>query len=266
MNVLLRQRDALGVRTTASAYVSANEDQGILSNVSLRMLHTANIQERRFEYQPDGASEWTELARLDLSSGAFQSQHYTSGSNLAGGIASATDHRMSVEIEARVGSATQIGDLEIDGIEIATYTPPLIPVDTDGDGLDDSVETNTGVYVSPTDAGTDPNNADTSGDGFTDAEAISASVDPNSDYGGLLNIVRQNPDRFGVYNNQNDPASIVDMQMGSVGLERGADGNFDMNFDLEMSTDLQTWAPHSSHTIEIPIPDQTKTFMRLKVK
>ena len=167
---------------------------------------------------------------------------------------------MSVEIEARAGSATQVGDLEIGGIEIATYTPPLIPVDTDGDGLDDSVETNTGIYVSPSNTGTDPNNADTSGDGFTDAEAISASVDPNSDYGGLLNILRQNPDRFNI------PGSIVDMQIGSVGLERGADGNFDMNFDLEMSTDLQTWAPHASHTIEISVPDQSKTFMRLNVK
>jgi hypothetical protein len=159
-----------------------------------------------------------------------------------------------------------VGDLSFDYFEIGAYVPPVIPVDSDGDGLDDSVETNTGVYVSQSDTGTDPNNADTSGDGFTDSEAISASVDPNSDYGGLLNIVRQNPGRFDILNNQPDPGSIVDMQMGSVGLERGADGNFDMNFDLEMSTDLETWTPHTSHTIEISVPDQSKTFMRLNVK
>ena len=103
---------------------------------------------------------------------------------------------------------------------------------------------------------------DTSGDGFTDAEAISASVDPNSDYGGLLNIVRQNPSRFGLV----DLGSIVDAQLGQLGLEQGTEGNFNMNFDLEMSTDLQAWDLHSNHTIEISVPDQSKTFMRLNVK
>jgi formylglycine-generating enzyme required for sulfatase activity len=40
--------------------------------------------------------------------------------------------------------------------------------DSDFDGLDDSVETNTGVYVSPTDTGTNPNSADSDGDGLSD--------------------------------------------------------------------------------------------------
>ena len=40
--------------------------------------------------------------------------------------------------------------------------------DSDGDGLSDGVETNTGVYVSPTDTGTDPNNADSDSDGVDD--------------------------------------------------------------------------------------------------
>ena len=38
--------------------------------------------------------------------------------------------------------------------------------DTDGDGLDDIVETNTGVYVSKTDTGTNPLMSDTDGDGL----------------------------------------------------------------------------------------------------
>jgi hypothetical protein len=37
-------------------------------------------------------------------------------------------------------------------------------VDSDGDGLPDSVETNTGIYVSKTNTGTNPNNPDTDGD------------------------------------------------------------------------------------------------------
>jgi len=255
VNVSLDQRDALGVWTTASAYVSANEDQGILSNVSLRILHTANIQELRFEYQPDGVSEWSELARLNLSSGAFQSQHYSSGSNLAGGLVSSTDNRMTVEIEAEAGVATLAGDLKIGGIEIGNYTPPPTPVDSDGDGLDDSVETNTGEYVSTSDTGTNPLLADSSGDGFTDGEIVSAGYDPNISYREFLNF-------FGLV----DLSSIIDAQLGQLGLERGADGNFDMNYDLEISTDLQNWTPHLSETIEISVPDQSKTFMRLNVK
>ena len=38
---------------------------------------------------------------------------------------------------------------------------PTYAVDTDGDGLENAVETNTRIYVSPTDTGTDPDNADT---------------------------------------------------------------------------------------------------------
>lgn len=47
--------------------------------------------------------------------------------------------------------------------------PPLVHVvDTDGDGLDDSVETNTGIYVSLTDTGTDSADADTDKDSIPD--------------------------------------------------------------------------------------------------
>jgi len=41
-------------------------------------------------------------------------------------------------------------------------------IDSDNDGLDDSVETNTGVYVSPADTGSDPNDRDTDKDSIPD--------------------------------------------------------------------------------------------------
>ena len=44
--------------------------------------------------------------------------------------------------------------------------------DTDGDGLSDNVETNTGIFVSLADTGTDPNNADTDGDGLSDGDEL----------------------------------------------------------------------------------------------
>lgn len=44
--------------------------------------------------------------------------------------------------------------------------------DRDGDGLADDVETNTGVFQSPGDTGTDPDNPDTDGDGLSDGKEV----------------------------------------------------------------------------------------------
>jgi hypothetical protein len=52
-------------------------------------------------------------------------------------------------------------------------------IDDDDDGLLDSVETNTGTYVSPTDTGTDPLLADSDGDFFPDGAEVNAGSDPN---------------------------------------------------------------------------------------
>lgn len=54
----------------------------------------------------------------------------------------------------------------------------LFAIDTDSDGLDDSVETNTRVYVSPTNTGTDPNKADSDEDGAGDWYEV-ATIDTN---------------------------------------------------------------------------------------
>ena len=51
-------------------------------------------------------------------------------------------------------------------------------VDSDSDGLFDSVETDTGEYVSATDTGTDPNNPDTDGDSYNDGDEVEAGTDP----------------------------------------------------------------------------------------
>ena len=57
--------------------------------------------------------------------------------------------------------------------------PNMLQLDTDGDGLPDWVETHTGVYRSPTDTGTDPNNPDTDGDGTLDGDEVRAGTNPN---------------------------------------------------------------------------------------
>ncbi len=50
--------------------------------------------------------------------------------------------------------------------------------DDDGDGLLDTVETNTGVFVSPSNTGTDPRRSDTDGDGYTDRTEVQFHSDP----------------------------------------------------------------------------------------
>jgi hypothetical protein len=48
--------------------------------------------------------------------------------------------------------------------------------DADSDGLADCVETNTGIFVSATDTGTDPHNPDTDGDGLLDGEEVNGTA------------------------------------------------------------------------------------------
>ena len=65
-----------------------------------------------------------------------------------------------------------------------TYTclPPgtghRMALDRDLDSLLDGFETDTGVFVSPTDTGTSPAMADTDGDGWDDAAEVSQGTDP----------------------------------------------------------------------------------------
>lgn len=53
-----------------------------------------------------------------------------------------------------------------------TISSCVLGTDSDSDRLDNCHETNTGVYVSPTDTGTDPNNPDTDGDGIKDGDEV----------------------------------------------------------------------------------------------
>lgn len=62
--------------------------------------------------------------------------------------------------------------LDNDEIQGAGARPPTSPIesDSDGDGLDDQVETNTGIFENDTDTGTNPLLPDTDNDGLSDGE------------------------------------------------------------------------------------------------
>ena len=57
---------------------------------------------------------------------------------------------------------------------------PPSPSDADQDLLADSVETDTGTFVSTTDTGSDPNDPDSDDDGVMDGIEVSLGTDPNN--------------------------------------------------------------------------------------
>ena len=74
-------------------------------------------------------------------------------------------------------------DFDEDGLnnsnEYALGTSPTA-ADSDADGLEDGVETLTGVYVGPAETGSNPLAADTDSDGTQDGAEVSARTDPNN--------------------------------------------------------------------------------------
>ena len=77
------------------------------------------------------------------------------------------------------------GELIVDEIRLGTGYRSVLPrqvnpLDTDGDDLEDTVETNTGIYLSAFETGTDPALFDSDGDGLGDgAEVLLHGTDPN---------------------------------------------------------------------------------------
>ena len=70
----------------------------------------------------------------------------------------------------------------LDISKLTTYrlgTVEAANVDTDGDGVLDAYENNTGIFVSNTATGTDPNDDDTDKDDLTDGEELDFLSDPN---------------------------------------------------------------------------------------
>jgi len=102
---------------------------------------------------------------------------------------------------ALMSAAAQAGYWAVDNIKVSAHTGGGTG-DADGDGLLDTVETNTGTYVSASDTGTDPNNPDTDGDGLSDGTEVNTTVtdpnNPDTDGDGLsdgdeVNVYHTNP-------------------------------------------------------------------------
>ena len=80
------------------------------------------------------------------------------------------------------------------------------PVDTDGDGLYDSVETNTGTFVNANNTGTNPNDPDTDDDGLNDGAEVAMGSNPLG--ASNVQIVEPSQAGIGVPGNTGDPLSF----------------------------------------------------------
>lgn len=87
-------------------------------------------------------------------------------------------HRLKPDLAA---DAAQDGDSDMltNTQEFTRQTRPDL-ADTDGDGLTDAVETDTGTYVSNSNTGTNPLLTDTDGDSLSDAEEIAVKPAPTN--------------------------------------------------------------------------------------
>ncbi|MBU3664861.1 MAG: hypothetical protein FGM15_03150 [Chthoniobacterales bacterium] len=96
-------------------------------------------------------------------------------------------------IYGRTLSATEVREL---------YSSEARDMDSDGDGLPDTRESATGEFVSTDDTGSDPYEADSSGDGISDGEAVSRNLNPLVDQRPVLDLLREvvgsNAGRFGL--------------------------------------------------------------------
>ncbi len=69
------------------------------------------------------------------------------------------------------------GETETGNQCTATAVSITVLADTDNDRLPDIVETNTGIYISPDDTGTDPNDSDTDNDNIRDGDEVVGTLD-----------------------------------------------------------------------------------------
>jgi sugar lactone lactonase YvrE len=163
-----------------------------------------------------------------------------------------------VRIYGRALSPAEVG---------ALYALEVGDLDSDNDGLDDVHETNTGAFVSATDAGTDPYNPDTSGDGILDGEAVLWNFNPLTDHSQVLAFLRHatgvQSGRFALYTE----SSIMDLNLGGVMLQKSGN-QASVRFKVESKMDLRDPAWTDRGTYLLPPIDMpgSKGFLRIRAE
>jgi hypothetical protein len=71
-----------------------------------------------------------------------------------------------------------------------------------------------------------------------------------------------NPNTHNLYTT----SQIQNMAVGDLVLTKNVEGTFTLNYDIEQSTDLQTWTPYQALSLPITNLPTNKAFIRIKAK
>ncbi len=139
--------------------------------------------------------------------------------------------------------------------------------DTDGDGLSDGVETATLIYVGENNTGTDPNNPDTGGDGILDGEAVLWNFNPLTDHTQVLAFLRHatgvQAGRFALYTE----GSIMDLNLGGVMIQKSGN-QASVRFKVESKMDLRdpSWTDRGTYLLPPLEMPGSKGFLRIRAE
>ena len=149
------------------------------------------------------------------------------------------------------GSATDLTasiSLTMNQNKALTATFNQDSADSDGDGLTNFQESIT--------YGSNPNQKDSNADGIEDGHAVSMGYSPTLNFSAL---VAHPP--TGLYT----ASQMQAMAFGDLVLTKNGDGSFTLNYDIEKSTDLQTWTPYQALSLPLTGLPADKAFVRIKV-
>jgi hypothetical protein len=143
--------------------------------------------------------------------------------------------------------------ITMDGSKTITANIVQDDQDSDEDALSNYQESV--VYNS------NPIKKDTNDDGIEDGQAVFLGYDPNFNFTALVNYLIRNPPQ-GLYT----ASQIQNMAIGDIILNKNVDGSFTLNYDIEQSTDLQTWTTYVPLSLPLTGLPTDKAFVRIQIK
>jgi len=237
-------QDHNGVKRIVVASDLAASDYAVayspVEGVHIRLSYNSTAAELTSAYSYDG-NQYTDLR----SSSVAALPSYINGDPLAVALGAESDN---VQINA--------GENTFKGFVVVS--------DRDGDGLDDSVETNTGIYVSETDTGTNPNDSDSDDDTILDGIEVRHATfgfDPAvSSTARLLEFQQAAAELPGVLTD----AQQQGLSLGGVSLTPSAGSGFSFEFVIEESENLSIWTTVDTinHSLDT---SGTKRFIRVRM-
>jgi len=125
--------------------------------------------------------------------------------------------------------------------------------DNDADGLTNFEESIT--------YGTNPDSKDSNNDNIEDGQAVALGYSPTFNFSSLISHLQSHPPT-GLYT----ASQMQAMAIGDLVLTKNINGSFTLNYEIEQSTDLQTWNRYQALSLPLTGLPTDKAFVRIKAK